>query len=150
MFKVLKTNFYELSEPSSCKNALESYKEANDPVRQYWSEFEDQFVWDLIPYGFLYDLYTSWFKRNNPCGAVMGKNTFLKDLKNIVSKSTMFEAHDENVREAGRMRKTETLIYEYKLEAWSTPGFSFNSSATVEALCRPAVAGSKYKCLLRK
>jgi putative DNA primase/helicase len=38
MYKVLNINYYEFDVPEACKNALEEYKEFNDPVRQFMSE----------------------------------------------------------------------------------------------------------------
>lgn len=65
LHKVLHMDYYVLSEPAATRDVLAEYKEANDPVRAFWSEFEDQFSWDLLPFAFLYDLYKSWFASNS-------------------------------------------------------------------------------------
>lgn len=57
MYKVLNINYYEFDLPEACKNALEEYKEFNDPVRQFMSEIMPELQWDLVPFTFLYDLY---------------------------------------------------------------------------------------------
>lgn len=142
MKRVLEMNYYKLSEPESCKFVLEEYKTYNDPVRQFWAEFEDQFVWDFVPYSFLYSLFKKWFKRDNPSGSIMGRNTFIKDLRNVVAKSTVFsltDPVDSKVRVGNRMDATETLIATYDVEDWQTPGLNRNSAATIEALCRPRI-----------
>ena len=142
MKRVLEMNYYKLSEPEACKFVLEEYKTYNDPVRQFWAEFEDQFVWDFIPYTFLFSLYKSWFKQNNPSGSIMGRNTFMKDLRNVVSNSQIFGLTDpENakIRVGNMMDKTETLIATYNLVEWQTPGMNSSTAATVEALCRPNI-----------
>ena len=142
MKRVLEMNYYKLSEPESCKFVLEEYKTYNDPVRQFWAEFEDQFVWDFVPYSFLYSLFKKWFKRDNPSGSIMGRNTFIKDLRNVVTKSTVFsltDPVDSKVRVGNRMDATETLIVTYDVEDWQTPGLKRNSAATIEALCRPHI-----------
>ena len=147
MKRVLEMDYYRLSEPEACRVVLDEYKIYSDPVRQFWTEFEDQFVWDLLPYGFLYSLFKEWFKRNNPNGAIIGRNTFIKDLQNVLSKSTMFQFVDGRVRTGNRMDETETLIATYNLTDWQTPGVS-SKLATIEAMCRPRLADN-YRGLLR-
>lgn len=147
MKRVLEMDYYRLSEPEACRVVLDEYKIYSDPVRQFWTEFEDQFVWDLLPYGFLYSLFKEWFKRNNPNGAIIGRNTFIKDLQNVLSKSTMFQFVEGRVRTGNRMDKTETLIATYNLTDWQTPGVSSKLS-TIEAMCRPNLADN-YRGLLR-
>ena len=149
MKRVFEMDYYTLSEPDACKIILDEYKIYNDPVRQFWAEFEDQFVWDMLPYSFLYSLFKEWFKRDNPSGSIMGRNTFVKDLSNAVSKSTVFKIPEgsDRIRTKGRMDSTETLIATYNLIDWQTPGLSVKSS-TVEAICRPRVADS-YRGLIR-
>ena len=142
MKRVLEMNYYKLSEPEACKIVLEEYKTYNDPVRQFWGEFEDRFVWDFIPYSFLYSLFKEWYKRDNPSGGVIGRNTFIKDLRNIVCKSQIFtltDPVDAKIRVGAKMNATETLIAEFDLKDWQTQGVNSNSVTTVEALCRPRI-----------
>lgn len=142
MKRVLEMNYYKLSEPEACRFVLEEYKTYNDPVRQFWAEFEDRFVWDFIPYTFLYSLFKEWFKRDNPSGSIMGRNTFMKDLRNVVSNSQVFgltDPVDAKIRVGNMMDKTETLIATYNLVDWQTPGMNSSTAATVEALCRPHI-----------
>ena len=142
MKRVLEMNYYKLSEPEACRFVLEEYKTYNDPVRQFWGEFEDRFVWDFIPYTFLYSLFKEWYKRDNPSGGIIGRNTFMKDLRNVVSKSQVFtltDPVDAKVRVGAKMNATETLIAEYDLKDWQTPGMNSSTAATVEALCRPRI-----------
>lgn len=140
MKRVFDMDYYKLSEPEECKIVLEEYKTYNDPVRQFWAEFEDQFVWDFIPYSFLYSLFKEWFKRDNPSGSIMGRNTFIKDLRNIVSKSEVFwltEPVDAKVRVGTRMNATEYLIAQYNIVEWQTPGMG--PMSTKDALCHPLI-----------
>lgn len=142
MKRVLEMNYYTLSEPEACRFVLEEYKTYNDPVRQFWAEFEDRFVWDFIPYTFLYSLFKEWYRRDNPSGGVIGRNTFMKDLRNVVTKSQVFGLTDPEgakIRVGAKMNATETLIAEYDLKEWQTPGMNSSTAATVEALCRPHI-----------
>ena len=52
MYRVLNSNFYELSEPHACKELLGDYRIYNNPVEDFWHQFRDLFVWDLLPYEF--------------------------------------------------------------------------------------------------
>jgi putative DNA primase/helicase len=135
LHRVLHMDYYELSEPEATKNVLSDYKDFNDPVRAFWNEFLDQFVWDLLPFGFLYDLYKSWFATNSPSGSPVGKHTFIADLLNIIEDSDQWYCTDRRlkVRPAQRMAQPETLIAQYDLKAWMNPlytGTDINKKST--------------------
>ena len=123
LYKVLMTNFYTLSEPESCKSALEEYKDYNDPVRQFMDEMTPQFVWDLVPFSFLYDLYKSWFRKNSPNGSLQGRNTFINDILNILNNYPDWYCQGRNVavRPGHKMDKVEYLIADYDLRDWQNP-----------------------------
>lgn len=146
LYKVLNTNYYTLSEPAACKAILEEYKEFNDPVRQYWEEFSSQFVWDLLPLQFLYDLYKSWFKRTSPSGTVQGKSTFVKDLRNLVTNDPDWINCDRNTRTKTMMDKPEMLIEEYNLTDWMNKNYTGNDRAR---RCKVVPSNTYNKCILR-
>lgn len=122
MKKALETDFYRLSEPKVCKEALEDYKEFNDPVRQYWNEFKDDFQWNLLPFQFLYDLFVSWFKKNMPSGTVLGKNSFMEDLLDVIKDDNVWYCENKRKRirvsSKSNMTVPELLILEYDLRDW--------------------------------
>lgn len=91
LYRVLNMDYYKLSEPPACKEALAEYKEFNDPIRQFWNEHEDKFMWDLLPFGFLYDLYKAWLARNAPKSSPVSKNSFIPQLANLTVGSTVWE-----------------------------------------------------------
>ena len=99
MYKLLNMDYYELSEPDACRLALADYKENNDPVRQFWNEFEDEFVWDLLPYPFLFDLYKKWYDENFPRAQQVSRIVFINALKTIVVReSIVWTCSDEICR----------------------------------------------------
>ena len=125
--RVLEMNYYRLSEPESCTKALGEYKEFNDPVRQFWSEFRDEFKWDLLPFTFLYSLFKEWSALNNPSGKPIGKTTFINDIVQVVrgddkwiclDKSRQIYITDSNKH---GMDRPEHLIVEYNLTEWMNP-----------------------------
>ena len=115
-----------LPEPAVCKQFLEEYKEHNDTVRQYWVEFKDEFMWDLLPFTFLYDLYKVWFKQNVPSGTIQSRNTFITDLLNVIRNDPVWHCPDKSRqhRPNGLITATEPLILQYGLEAWTNPNYT--------------------------
>ena len=123
-YKVLNMDYYKLIEPASCRQALIEYKEFNDPVRQFFDELKDEFVWDLLPFTFLYDLFKSWFKINSPSGTVQGKSSFITDLLQILTSQTEWMCPDKNKKirvTQTNMLGPEPLIISYGLTQWMNP-----------------------------
>lgn len=138
LHKVLHMNYYQLSEPQACKDALAQYKEFNDPVRQFAEEMLPECKWDLLPFAFLYDLYQEWFKRNSPSGSVQGKNTFISDLLDILPSFPEWTCKGRNkqTRSKNRMEKFEPLIFEYNLVNWQDKRYT---GGDIEQRYRPII-----------
>lgn len=139
LYKVLNMNYYSLSEPETCKQVLASYKEFNDPVRQFFDELESQFVWNLLPFSFLYDLYKVWFKKNSPSGSLQGRNTFINDLINVVNHSDNWYCLDRNskIRTGHLMDGPEPLIEQYDLTDWKNSQYIGKDTTKI---CSPVLA----------
>lgn len=130
LWRVLNMDYYELSEPEACRALLLEYKEVNDPIRQFWAEMEDQFVWDLLPYDFIYALYTGWAKQYNESASIPGRNTFKNQLQDIVRTSSEIwwvppkepeaggKMRDKYLNRKDMMDKPEILIKQYKVQNW--------------------------------
>jgi len=149
LHKVLHSDFYELSTPASCTKLLNEYKEFNDPVRQFWAEFEGQFAWDLLPFTFLFDLYQAWFRRVNPSGQIIGRNTFINDLVNGPLKtSNIWFCHDKTAdkHHKGRMDKPEKIIFDYDLMNWKNPTYR---GTDWQKICKPPL-NLKYRGIERQ
>lgn len=148
LFHILaETNYYELSEPTACRIALEEYKDYNDPVRQFFMELETQASWNLLPYTFIYDLYRHWFARNVPSGKPIGKNGFLKEIRVLAERSHVFYVSDDMHRASGRMDYAEPLILEYNVDEWKNKNYR---GTDMNLLCTPdGVKDKRYRGLLR-
>lgn len=149
LYRVLNMNYYTLSEPEACKQALLDYKQFNDPVRQFWDELREKFVWDLLPYDFLYDLYKAWFKKNSPSGTLQSKSSFRSDLLNAVKNDDMWFADEKNNQirvTKTNMSKSELLIAEYGLDEWKSSRYK---GADVTKICEFDRAQPKYRGLQR-
>ncbi len=118
LYKVLNMDFYALSEPQACKLALEDYKTFNDPTRQFLDEMLPQLKWSLIPRDFLYCLYKSYFRRNNPSGSPLGKNKFYMEVRGLIGSYPDWEWREAPVKRGNLMDATEYLICEYGLNEW--------------------------------
>lgn len=135
LYRVLNMNYYELSEPDACKEVLEEFKSFN-PVRAFMDELEPYFVWDLLPFSFLFELYKSWFKINEPSGKVLGKSSFITELLNVLKYYPNWSCPGRNkaIRSGHKMDKPEMLIVNYGLDSWlnsSYNGNDFKRLATV-------------------
>lgn len=56
----------EFSNPQACQNLLAQFQRENSPVRDFWAEFEDEYVWDLLPTAFLYEHFIAWHRKTHP------------------------------------------------------------------------------------
>ena len=120
MYKVLNMDYYELDTPQACKDALEEYKESNDPVRQFFNEVVLQATWNLLPFKLLYEMYKKWFKENNPSGSIQGKTSFIDDIITIANQSGewMCRGRKAKISTAHRMDCHEPLLDYYELDDW--------------------------------
>lgn len=145
--KILHTDYYTLSEPQRCREALAEYKEFNDPIRQFAEEILPLCAWDLLPFGFLYDLYRSWMKRNAPSGGVQGKTTFINDLLAVLPSFPDWECQDRKkaIKPQNRMDWPEPLIAEYGLDTWASP---IRQTPSAPNYCMPLLKAT-YNGLLR-
>ena len=152
--RVLNMNYYKLSEPPACKEALAEYQEFNDPMRQFWNEHEDKFAWDLLPFGFLYDLYKAWLARNAPKSSPVSNISFISQLAKLTEGSTIWDMPPKGTdgkyrkyRSNNRMNAIEPLIMEYNLTEWSDLGYSGNNPTL---RYRPRQLSISYRGLIRK
>ncbi len=118
LHKVLNMDYYKLSEPRACKWALADYRELNDPVREFWNELRDRFVWDLLPNPFLYELYRAWTRKNTPSSPLLDNKPFHNELRKLVEADPDWAALENPATPGGKLNKPESLILEYNLADW--------------------------------
>lgn len=120
--KALHLDFNEFIVPDVSKALLDQYREDNNPVIDFWSEFQDEFTWKLLPSGFLYDLFASHYERVNPTGRIMSRQSFLSQLRvhldAIGSDWIDRTERNDKIRPGKRMDADEPLITEYNLQNW--------------------------------
>ena len=149
LHKVLHMNYYHLTVPTSCQMAQAEYKEYNDPVRQFMAEMMSEFVWDLLPFSFLHDLYVAWYKRNYSSERPQSAASLAKDILNLLPEYPEWECKgkDIKVRVGNMMDQPEYLIDEYHLDQWLNP--RYKNSQDRSRACIPATAAS-YRGIMRK
>lgn len=130
LFRILNMNFYEFSVPTRCQATLDEYKQFNNAIKTFIDEFIDRFVWNFVPFSFIYELYKRWFKSTNPSGQIEGKNKFLADFKDLMNsdyKDSAFEVYDKKKRiSSGDMDGFEPLIIEYNIETFQNKMYPGN------------------------
>lgn len=112
--------YYKLSEPDAAMQALSEYKTANNPVRRWWLDVNERFVWDLLSLSFLHDHYKAWLRKAVPMSAgAIGVYEFGDEVLRLVSEFGGW-THPlvEKTRVGKRMDKSEPMIAEYRLEDW--------------------------------
>lgn len=121
LHKTLNMDFDEYIMPARSAKLMDEYKENNHPVLEFWNQLQDQFVWDLLPTQFLYDLFVKWSEQNNPSGSAISKRKFISQLTSITvaqgNKWTIPENKDTKTRgDNGHMDGDEPLITEYGID----------------------------------
>lgn len=130
-------DYYELSEPDACKRLLAEHKVNNDPVREFWEEFEDRFEIDLLPVEFIYDLYVAWSDRTNSSGTKMKQRPFMKQIDVLAKASDNWvREYEVNGIDTKRYDASyingcrEPLVPEYELNRWSNRSYNFAGNSS--------------------
>lgn len=144
-------SYYEFSEPMATVAELEIYKTRNDPVRAFWEEFRSEYVWDLLPFTFLYDHYKAWMNEVYPSGTPVSHPSFVDNLTSIVRRDETWGTRESKIRPAKRMNEPEHLIHRYSLTNWMNPNYTRGTrvdASQLDKICRPVLMAS-YRGLLR-
>lgn len=110
----------EFSQPQACLELLAQFQRENNPVRDFWSEFEEEFVWDLLPTAFLYDLFVAWFRKTHPSGTPINRNDFSSQLAEVLIGDGRWAYPDpqKKHRPGQKMSAPEPLVAKYDLRDW--------------------------------
>ena len=149
LFRVLNMTYYEFDEPAACRAVLADYKEYNNPVQAFVEEVIPETVWGILPFGFLYDLYKSWFAENSPSGKIQGRNTFIKEIADMAESGKVSgftcTGRKTPMRPKKLMDAPEPLILRYGLKNWENPSYVGHDKMQI---CMTAVK-SMYMGLVR-
>lgn len=144
--RALQMQHTTLSEPEACTAVMDEFRIMNDPVADFWTEFEDQFVWDLLPTVFLYDLFMTWFAKTRPSGIPLSRNEFTQQSKDLLADSSTWKYTDCK-RPGTSMINPEPLIAEYELKDWENPSYR---GSNIYGKCVPHPQKTNYRGFVRK
>lgn len=93
-------------------------------ARQFFEEMQSEFVWDLLPWRFLHDLYAAWMSKEYPSAKVDSLSEFKRHLLVTLRDFPEWSSCGENaVRTGHRMDASEPLIVEYGLKDWRSKSY---------------------------
>ena len=112
--------------PKVCDDLLGEIRMENDPVLQFAEEFLPQFVWDLLPWKFLYAMYAAWMRKEVPSGHAVGIRESNKRFTAYVESTPECgwtvpvgtNGKQKTIRTMNRILGEEPLAIEYDLSDW--------------------------------
>lgn len=137
--------YYDIKQTATMVADQNEYKTNNDPVRQWWGEFREEFAWDLLPYNFLYDHFKAWMERFNSASKPMGFTNFKRELLSLVDEEPGLWSYPGVGADGKQLRPKpgmhmsapEPLSVEYDLTNWlnckAPKNASINTRATLDA-----------------
>ncbi|MFV0433074.1 MAG: phage/plasmid primase, P4 family [Leucobacter sp.] len=115
--RALEMDFTGYSETSASASLLAEAKVENDPVRLFWAEHRDEFVWDLLPLEFIFEVYKGWFSRDKPSGRMVDRKSFDDSIREAVADDPgdwVDLGRGEKMKASTRMVQREPLVVEYQ------------------------------------
>ena len=112
--------------PAVCKDLLGQMRVENDPVLQFAEDFLPEFKWDLLPWEFVYAVYSAWMRKEVPSGRAVSRKAFTERLSAYVDDNPSCgwfvprgaDGKQKKVRTRGRMAGDEPLAVEYDISNW--------------------------------
>ena len=112
--------------PAACKDLLGQMRVENDPVLQFAEDFLPEFKWDLLPWEFVYAVYSAWMRKEVPSGRAVSRKAFTERLSAYVDDNPSCgwfvprgaDGKQKKVRTRGRMAGDEPLAVEYDISNW--------------------------------
>ena len=119
----------ELVAPKEATELLETYKEQNNTVLQWWNDEGSQvdYAWDSVPFCLLYGSYKWWCKNNTVKQDVsIGSRKFEHEFVDcIMPKLDGWEVPSGNYFTVGkRFKESEPLIGKYAVEELRNPNYA--------------------------
>ena len=123
---LMMTLFDSFTTPAVCKELLGQIRVENDPVLQFAEEFLPEFVWDLLPWKFVYGVYSAWMRKEVPNGRAVGLREFNKRLSAYVDDNPSCgwvvprgaDGKQKSMRTQKRIVGNEPLAVGYDLSDW--------------------------------
>lgn len=118
--------FDSFDTPAACEKLLDRIRVENDPVLQFAEEFLPRFVWDLLPWEFVYAVYRAWMSKEVPSGRAVNSREFNKRLSAYVDDNSSCgwfvprgaDGKQKKVRTMKYIIGAEPLAVEYDINNW--------------------------------
>jgi len=118
--------FDAFCEPEASRELLGVTRVEKDPVLQFAEEFLPQFRWDLLPWKFLYAVYSAWMRKEVPSGRPVSRREFNKRITNYVEATPACgwfvprgeDGNQKILRTHDKILSEEPLAVEYDLSDW--------------------------------
>ena len=112
--------------PAVCEELLGEIRVENDPVLQFAQKFLPKFRWDLLPWKFIYAVYSAWMRKEVPSGHAVSYHEFNKRLTAYVDATPSCgwvvprgeDGKQKTIRTMNRIVGDEPLAGEYDLSDW--------------------------------
>ena len=102
--------------------------------------------WDLLPFGFLYDLYEAWFPHVGLYEKPQTKASFIARITAFLGDSDLWKVEDHYLNaDENSMPMPEPLIAQYSLKNWMNKDYSGDD---MNIICSPLIQ-TKYKGIIR-
>ncbi|MCQ2011377.1 site-specific DNA-methyltransferase [Sporolactobacillus sp. STSJ-5] len=116
-------------------------------MERFCGEMLPKCHWNLLPFGFLYDLYEAWFPTVGLYEKPQSKKAFIERIVSFLGDKGGWSVEDRylNVDESN-MPMPEPLIAKYHLKSWMNKDYQGDN---LDNICSPVVQ-TKYKGILRE
>jgi Predicted ATPase len=105
---------------------LQIVRNRTNAVAEFMNEYEEEFVWDRVPFKFLFDAFVAWYTDTHCQRPQYKLSAFIEDVALWAEGSKIFEFHPKSFRPCGFMDDNEPLIKEFGLgHPWITSNSMF-------------------------
>lgn len=147
--RALESNFYQLSTPSTCIEALDGFILQNDPITEFFQDVFTRISWDIMPPKIAYAIYKEWLKENLPGGKPVGFQKFRALLIEQVEASDDWLWTGSRYRTDRYITVPEPLLEEFHVDAYLDHKVRA-SHASPNARCMPPNLKDRYEAPIKK
>lgn len=142
LYKILHSNYYEFSEPASCKLLMDEFLENSRPVLSFLREILPNWANDFAPFELLYAIFLKWLKATHPSSNPIKSNTFYKEVRELLSAFPDWVVEKNPVPTRNNLNNPEPLLEQYSIYEW----LDYNASLGISQIKATA---SSYRGISR-
>jgi len=137
--------FVRFTEGEATMSLRHEVRKNNDSVLEWWIEQRGEFLTNLIPWDFAFDVFRKWFANVNPSVGCISRKKFVQRVRAATEDDSMWEAM--SAKDAALMianywvSNQEPLALQYNLVDWYVPGAPAVSGSPRAVTRTPRVRG---------